>query len=61
LVVYKFYLRKDRRSDLIGVLPERRKIPGRITEESIMNWARKMFLNVDIADVYFEFDEVRSV
>jgi hypothetical protein len=27
----------------IGVLPERRKDPARITEESIINWGRKFF------------------
>lgn len=31
---------------LIGVLPERRKDPGRITQESIINWGR------EIASVY---------
>ncbi len=29
--------------ELIGVIPERRKNPARITEESIINWGRKFF------------------
>ncbi len=41
MIAYEFYLRvvcgEDR---LIGVLPERRKDPERITHESIMNWAK---------------------
>jgi hypothetical protein len=41
-VAYEFYRRvplggEDR---LIGVLPERRKDPERITHQAIMNWAR---------------------
>ncbi len=41
-VAYEFYRRvpggeEDR---LLGVLPERRKDPERITHQSIMNWAR---------------------
>jgi hypothetical protein len=28
------------RDNLIGILPERRKTPERITQESIMNWGR---------------------
>ncbi len=40
--VYEFYRRvpcgeEDR---LIGILPERRKDPQRITHNSIMNWAK---------------------
>ena len=30
---------------LIGVLPERRRNPTRITKESIMNWGKKYFGN----------------
>ena len=28
--------------ELIGVLPERRKVPTRITRESVLNWGKKL-------------------
>jgi hypothetical protein len=41
----------------IGVLPERRKDPARITHESIMNWVRQLMSNLPetdfIRNVYF--------
>jgi len=39
---YEFYRRVgyNGRDHFIGILPERRKDPARITEDSIMNWAR---------------------
>ena len=44
MVFYKFYLLDSIRGDiLLGVLPERRKNPKRITHESIINWGRKYF------------------
>lgn len=43
MVVYEFYYSNDKGEDhLIGILPERRKNPDRITTDSIMDWARKM-------------------
>jgi hypothetical protein len=41
-VAYEFYRRAPWWEDdrLIGVLPERRKDPKRITHQAIMNWAR---------------------
>jgi hypothetical protein len=39
---------------LIGVLPERRKNPNRITKESVMNWGKKYFgKNLNLNDVFF--------
>ncbi len=44
MVVSKFYLRDSKSGDIfLGSLPERRKNPERITEESIVNWGRKYF------------------
>jgi len=44
MIVYKFYLRDAKNGDIfLGSLPERRKNPQRITEESIMNWGRTYF------------------
>jgi hypothetical protein len=56
VVVYKFYLRDPERGDvLIGVLPERRRSPQRITQEAIMNWVKKMPFDKGINgnDIYF--------
>ena len=39
---------------LIGVLPERRKNPKRITKESVLNWGKKHFgNNLNLNDVFF--------
>ena len=39
---YEFYWRDDIRGfELVGILPERRVDPGRITEESIMRLGRR--------------------
>jgi len=48
MVVYKFYLRDAIKGDIfLGSLPERRKNPRRVTEESpeesILNWGRTYF------------------
>jgi hypothetical protein len=39
--------------ELLGVLPERRKNPARITEGSIINWGRKFFgKSLDINGIF---------
>ena len=45
MLAYKFYLRDAKKNcfDQVGVLPERRMDRKRITDESIVNWARKYF------------------
>ncbi len=44
MIVYKFYLRDAKNGDIfLGALPERRKNPTRITNESIINWGRTYF------------------
>ena len=55
MVVYKFYLRDAIKGDiLLGVLPERRKNPQRITDESIINWGRKYFgMDAKNKDIFF--------
>ncbi len=41
VVAYEFFcLDEAGKGHLIGVLPERREDPKRITQESIMNWGR---------------------
>ncbi len=48
MIIYKFYLRDPINGDIfLGSLPERRKNPRRVTEESpeesILNWGRIYF------------------
>ena len=41
MLAYEFYSRDEiGRDNLIGILPERRKNPERITQESIMKWGK---------------------
>lgn len=55
MVVYEFYWRDEQgREHLIGILPERRKDPSRISKESIMNWGRIIASeNIDTDKIYF--------
>jgi hypothetical protein len=56
MVVYRFYLRDAIKGDIfLGALPERRKNPQRITDESIINWGRKYFgkNGKDREDIFF--------
>jgi len=55
MIVYKFYLRDAIKGDIfLGALPERRKNPQRITDESIINWGRKYFgKNGKDEDIFF--------
>ena len=40
---YEFYWRDEKgKEHFIGILPERRKDPKRITNKSIINWGRKI-------------------
>jgi len=43
MVAYELYLYDKRKGDqLIGILPERRKDPRRITKESVLKWGRML-------------------
>ena len=55
MVAYEFYwLDEAKGYQLIGVLPERRKCPERITQKSILKWGEKIFgKNVDTKDIFF--------
>jgi hypothetical protein len=55
MIVYIFYLHDAIKGDIfLGTLPERRKIPQRITGESIINWGRKYFCkNAKDEDIFF--------
>jgi len=38
----------------MGILPERRKNPERVTQESIMKWGEKIFgKDIDTKDIFF--------
>lgn len=52
---YQFYRSDSQKGNhLLGVLPERRKDPARITQQSIMNWGREYFaLAWDLKDIFF--------
>ena len=55
MVAYEFYWRDSTKGfELIGILPERRKDPKRISQASIMNWG-KLILGeyVDENDIFF--------
>ena len=55
---YEFYRRVGNgRDHFVGTLPERRKNPERISEDSILNWARLLFSGMSEEefkrDIYF--------
>jgi hypothetical protein len=46
MMAYELYsIDAKNRIELIGILPERRKDPKRITNESILNWAKMILVN----------------
>jgi len=55
MIAYEFYLRDPIKGNkLVGILPEKRKDPARITQKSIMNWVEKVFSNgLNDKDIYF--------
>ena len=63
ITAYEFYRRVGNgRDHFVGTLPERRKDPARISEDSILNWARILFSRMDEEefkrDVYFNQVEI---
>jgi hypothetical protein len=55
MVAYEFYWRDEiGRDHFIGILPERRKNPERITSESILNWGKKVVGdNTEVKALFF--------
>jgi len=46
MVAYELYLHDGIKGyELIGILPERRKDPNRITKESVLKWGRMVLGN----------------
>ncbi len=56
MVVYELYwLNPAGEYQIIGVLPERRKNPMRITKNSVMNWGKMLLGNdVDSKNIFFK-------
>lgn len=55
MLAYEFYFRNKIKGDeLIGILPERRKKPERVSHESVMKWAEIVFgEKLNISNIYF--------
>lgn len=55
MVAYEFYWRDETEKEhVLGILRERRKNPERISDESIINWGRKILgTNGDTKNIYF--------
>jgi hypothetical protein len=55
MVAYEFYWRDPIKGyQSIGILPERRRDPKRITNKSVMNWGRKILgKNIDFDNLFF--------
>jgi hypothetical protein len=56
MVAYELYLYDEIKGyELIGILPERRKDPKRITKESVLNWGRMILGdNTDGKKIFFK-------
>jgi hypothetical protein len=56
MTAYEFYYRDEKGNEhFIGILPERRKNPERITRESVLNWGWKVIGDTpDVENIYFE-------
>jgi len=55
MLAYEFYWRDETgKEHFIGILPERRKNPERITEDSILNWGWTVIGdNPGVNNIYF--------
>ena len=54
MIAYEFYLHDLVKGyELVGILPERRKNPQRITQKSVMGWVEKVFdSNLSTKDIF---------
>jgi hypothetical protein len=63
MVGYELYCWRDLRKvyELIGVLPERRNNPQRVTKESVLNWGQKYFgIHLKLDDMYLVEVEING-
>jgi hypothetical protein len=59
MVAYELYLYDELKGyELIGILPERRKDPRRITKESVLKWGR-MLLGDSAGDKNIFFKQIK--
>jgi len=60
MIAYEFYYCDEKgKEHFIGILPERRKNPERITTDSVLNWGRKVIGDTpDVENIYFVRVEV---
>jgi len=63
MVVYELYWRDEiEKEHFIGILPERRKNPERITKDSVLNWGCEIIgNNSDVSNIYFVQVEVEEL
>jgi len=63
MMAYEFYSLDDMDGfHFIGILPERRRDPERITEESVINWVRQLLGDEeDIRDIFFGRIKLKNV
>jgi hypothetical protein len=56
MLAYELYtFNKKKGYEFIGVLPERRKNPTRMTQDSVMSWGRMLLGdNADNKNIYFK-------
>ena len=56
MVAYELYSFDEKTGiEFIGILPERRKDPKRITKESVLNWGRMILgMNGDGKEIFFK-------
>jgi len=62
MIGYQLYWWRDPKGyEFIGVLPERRKDPQRITNESVLNWGQRYFaIELNLNDMYFVEVEING-
>jgi hypothetical protein len=60
MIAYELYWHDEtEEAHLIGILPERRRDFRRITQESVLNWGRKVVGDsVEVKDVFFTRVEI---
>jgi len=62
MVGYELYRwREPKGYDLIGILPERRNNPQRVTKESVLNWGQKYFgIHLNLGEMYLVEVEING-
>ena len=63
MVAYELFSFDEKKGyEFIGILPERRKDPKRITKESVLNWGRMILgTNTDGKKIFFKCMKIDDV